>query len=99
MRSNLKRMFWDFMGQAALVVFLVTCDETLPFWLASTIAVVALLVPFASYIIFLDRGARLANWPRVLRAGCFTLTSLLLTLAGYTAVAGTTDIVLLALRR
>ncbi len=99
MRSSLKRMFWVFIGQAGLVVFLVTCDERLPFWLASTIAVVALLVPFVSHVFFLDRGVRLSSWPRVLRAGCFTFTSLLLTLAGYTLVAGSTDIVLLALRR
>ena len=99
MHSSLKKMFWVFIGQAGLVVLLVTFDKRLQFGVSNTIAVIALLVPFVSHIVFLDRGVRLSSWPPVLRAACFTFTSLLLTLAGYTLVAGGTDIILPAFRR
>jgi hypothetical protein len=98
MRESLKRMFWVFTVQAALMILLVTCERWLAAWLASIIAVCALFFPFVAHFAVLDRSVCFAGWPRILRAGTFTFASLLLTFAGFIVVGAATDIITLSLR-
>ncbi len=52
-------------------------------WILDVVAVAALLVPFIGYIAAVYDAPIFARWPRILRAGVFTLCSFAFTFGGY----------------
>jgi hypothetical protein len=70
--------------QAVMVACLIYFDSSTSHrWILSVIAVAALLLPFIGYIAAIYDAPLFAKWPRVLKAGVFTLSSFVFTIGGY----------------
>jgi len=84
--THLIRLALIVVWQAVMVAAVLYFDSSPRRWLPSLFAVAALLVPFVCYIIVVYDLPVLAKWSRIVRASVLTLSSIVVTIAGYTVM-------------
>ena len=69
--------------QTATTTCVLYFDSSPHRWIPGTFAVAALLLPFIGYIVACYDAPLFARWSRVLKASVLTVSSVVVTIAGY----------------
>ena len=69
--------------QTAMIACVLYFDSSSHRWIPGAFAVAALLLPFVGYIVACYDAPLFARWSRVLKASVLTVSSVIVTIAGY----------------
>ena len=72
--------------QATMIAAVLYFDSSPSRWVPGVFAAAALLVPFIGYIAVFRSVPWLVEWPRSLRTGLFTISSIVATIVAYVAL-------------